>query len=114
MSHHASKYDVDRFRRSVTNHTPPPEALDRIRRIRAEAVRLVEWIADPATYGPPPEAQAVGVTADEAELHRWSVADEARDEAIRHVERAVMYATKAIAIAHGEPTDGALVEGGAR
>lgn len=102
---------IDRFRVSVTNHTPSPEGLDGIRQVRSEAVRLVEAIVDEGERTPDVSELAV---LDGDGMRRWSKADDALAEAIRHVELAVMYATKAIALATGEPTDGAIVGGATR
>lgn len=110
MSHHNKQDLIDRFRVSVTNHTPSSEGVDGIRRVRAEAVRLVEVIVNEGERTPDVSELAV---LDGEGMRRWSKADDALTEAIRHVELAVMYAVKAIALATGEPTDGALIEGSA-
>jgi len=109
MSHrnHVQQDLIDRFRLSVTNHTPSPEGLDGIRRVRSAAVAFIEAIVEEGERTP----DASELAGNEVEVsRRWSTADTALEESIRHVELAVMYATKAIAIATGNPTDGGLVE----
>lgn len=110
MSHrtHVQQDLIDRFRLSVTNHTPTPEGLDGIRRVRSAAVTFIEVLVDEGINTPDASDLHFG------ELRRWGTAENALEDAIRHVELAVMYATKAIAIALGEPTDGALVDGSDR
>ncbi len=108
---HVQQDLIDRFRLSVTNHTPSPEGIDSIRRVRSAAVTFIEVVVDEGERLP--DASELAMNEVE-EMRRWSTADSALEAAIRHVESAVMYATKAIAIGTGEMTDGALVDGGAR
>jgi len=113
MSHrtHVQQDLIDRFRLSVTNHTPTPEGLDGIRRVRSAAVTFIEVLVEEGERTPDVSELAGN---DPEVSRRWCTTDSALQEAILHVELAVMYATKAIAIGAGEPTDGALVDGGAR